>query len=136
MPSQVSGRMKVRPLQEPGLHTVPAGYLRQLPAPSHLPSVPQPEAGCSGQVLVGSTTPAPTAWQTPRNPGTLHARQLPHGPLSQQTPSVQWPVSHWASPAHAAPWDLRRQVLPAQVLGAAQSPSTVQVVLQLPPEQA
>jgi hypothetical protein len=49
---------------------------------------------------------APTmAVQTPREPATLHASQLPAQAPSQQTPSTQFPVAHCAALVQAPPAD-------------------------------
>jgi hypothetical protein len=69
------------------------------------------------------------------NPGTLQALQRPQGPDEQHTPSVQWPVVHWAPLVQAAPWGFNRQAPPTHELGAVQSASTVQLVLHTPPVQ-
>jgi hypothetical protein len=117
-------------LQLPAAHTVPAGCLRQLPAPSHFPSVPQLDFDVVLYVLVGSAAPAGTGAQLPRLPGTLQARQDPQGPLPQQTPSVHWPLAQSAPAMHAAPSALSLPHCPFTHVAPAQSASLAQLDLQ------
>jgi len=49
LPSQVRGFTRSLPLQAAAAHWVPAGWKRQLPAPSQVPSWPQLEAGVAMQ---------------------------------------------------------------------------------------
>jgi hypothetical protein len=67
---------------------------------------------------------------------TLQAWQVGQAELPQQTPFVQKPLMHWLAWAQAAPFGLSAQLpAPWQVVGATQSPSAAQVVLQTPPPQ-
>ena len=68
--------------------------------------MPQVAAVWSVQTWAGSAT-IPTGWQFPALPDTAQERQLPHGPLEQQTPSVQKVLRHSAPEAHVAPSALR-----------------------------
>jgi hypothetical protein len=112
--------------QRSGAQMVPTAYLRQPPAPSQRPSVPQVAAPLSTQVARGSAAPAGTAAHLPIDDGSaqlLHApaqasaqhtpstqNVLPHSdPLAQvwpfafgpQLPATQvWPVWHWESVVH------------------------------------
>lgn len=71
-------------------------------------------------------------------PATL---QLLHRPLaasslqavSQHTPSLQWPLTHWPLAVQAVPKDFKPQELPTQVLGGTQSASEAQLALHAPP---
>ena len=87
--SQAAAALRVVPLHAAGAHGVLTGYLAQWPAPSQRPVVPQLAANWSVQTWAGSAAVAATGWQVPALPDTAQERQLPHGPLEQQTPSVQ-----------------------------------------------
>jgi hypothetical protein len=104
--SQVAAALRVVPLHAAGAQEVPTGYLAQWPAPSQRPVVPQLAANWSVQTWAGSAT-TPTGWQLPALPATAQERQLPHGPLEQQTPSVQKALRHSVFAAHAVPSGLR-----------------------------
>jgi hypothetical protein len=52
--------------------------------------------------------------------------------VPQQTPSVQKPLMHWLPAEHDWPFGFSAQLPDWHVVGAMQSPSTVQVVLQAP----
>ena len=108
---------------EPAVHTVPAGYVRQAPPPSHLPSVPQPDIAVTAHTARGSTVPAATGAQLPRLPATLHARQVPHDAVPQHTPSTQLPVAHsgpsrqvWPAALSVPHWLIRHAVGATQSL--------------------
>src|SRR3954471_9177690 len=81
------------PLHAAVAQGVPTGYLAQRPEPSQRPVVPQLAAIWSVQTWAGSAT-TPTGWQLPALPVTAQDRQLPQGPLEQQTPSVQKALRH------------------------------------------
>jgi hypothetical protein len=103
-PSQIPTLMMAAPWQLPGLHIVPEGYMRQLPAPSHLPSSPQLGAALAGQSLaLRGSSPFALGTQTPSDPDWLQVRQLDllHASL-QQTPSTQKPLAQ--SPAQLQDW--------------------------------
>jgi hypothetical protein len=98
------------PAQVSGLQLVPALYLRQPPAPSHVPSLPQLAAPRSTQTARGSAAPAATAVQVP---GADANAQLWHAEvhaLSQQTPSTQNPLAHSAAAPHECPLGLGPQL--------------------------
>jgi hypothetical protein len=70
------------------------GYFWQLPLPSHLPLVPQVDAGCTAHIARGSGVPATTGVQWP---GDDASAQLQHSPVqapSQHRPSTQKPDRH------------------------------------------
>jgi hypothetical protein len=129
--SQVDGsrRMLVAALQAPPPHTVPAGYLRQPPVPSQVPSVAQLEGGCAMHMPRVSAPPAAIRLQRPGCGPAAHVRQAPAQASSQQTPSLQIPLAHWAAPLHGCPSPLAPQ-LPFMHAGA--SPLQSSAVWQLP----
>jgi hypothetical protein len=106
----------------------------QAPPPSQVPV--EPHGGAGVQPLCGSMAPAGTNAQVPALPVTLHDEQVPQLPVPQQTPSTQKLLAH--SPAIPQSWP--RRFLPHELLmqkfPGAQSPSAVQVALQLVPLQA
>jgi len=68
----------------------------------------------------------------------LQLRQVPQLIDSQQTPSVQWPLAHMASPLHMVPsgWGLGPPQTPAwQVFGGMQSASLPHPAKQVAPLQ-
>jgi hypothetical protein len=86
-----------RQLVAPSHLYLPQGVVVTLHAPpEHVPAfdwVVEPP----GHVCVAHVVPSAIALHVP--PPRLQALQAPHGPLSQQTPSVQWPVPHsWSLP--------------------------------------
>ncbi len=81
----------------------------QAPAPLQVPVLPQ--VPLATQRVCGSITPVPTGEQVP-TPFRLHARQVPHEPVVQQTPSTQLLLEHsWVAP-QVAPLPLRGTQLP------------------------
>ena len=112
-PSHTSMSLTAAPSQVPGLHTVPAGCLRQCPCPSHVPSRPQVDAGVAAQADRSSGTPFATKEQMP---GALAALQVLHvsvQALLQQTPSTQKPL--WQSPAQPHAWPFAFRALASAV---------------------
>jgi hypothetical protein len=111
LPSHCRSLTRTRPMQLAATHTVPAGWLRQPPAPSQWPSVPQ-EAGPSvGQRE--SAVPSAVAVHSPAEPVILQLRHRPQLAASQHTPSVQNPLAHSAlamAPEQVAPSGLRWQI--------------------------
>lgn len=129
LPSQVDGGVATLPAQAPAAHTVPAGYLRQAPLPSHLPSVLQVVAAATAHIMRGSALPAGIAVQVPGEAATLHARHDPQALAAQQTPSTQLPLAHCPPDVHGRPSPRKLpQVPPLHRLGGAQSALLVQVV--------
>jgi hypothetical protein len=113
-PSQVDASRRVEPVQLPAAQTVPWAYLRQAPAPSHIPSLPQLVAPSSAHSLAGSV-PAGTGEQVPTLPAMLQASQAPMQALSQQTPSAQIPLEHSPGAVQSAPIDFfGMHVVPTQ----------------------
>lgn len=86
----------------------------------------------------GSEPPSATGRQVPTLPVSLHVMQRPEvesslHAVSQHTPSVQCPLTHWLPVVHATPIGLRPQVLLLHVVGGTQSLSWVQLVRQAVP---
>jgi hypothetical protein len=88
------------PLQDWGSpHETEAGCCVQAPLPLQVPVFPH--APLAAQ-LPGSATPLATLAQVPVVL-TLQAWHVGQVEVVQQTPSVQWALVHWLSPAHAPP---------------------------------
>jgi hypothetical protein len=119
-------------LQEAAAHETLVAPWVQAPPPLQVPVLPQ--GADAAHWPEGAVVPAVIAAQVPRLPVKLQALQVPHGPVPQQTPSVQKPLMHWLAVVQACPLGLSAQLLlvpvPWQVVGATQSVSAVQVVLQ------
>jgi len=119
-------------LQEAAAHETLLAPWVHAPAPLQVPVLPQGAAAAHWPE--GAVVPAAIAAQVPRLPVRLQALQVPQGPVPQQTPSVQKPLMHWLAVVQACPLGLSAQLLlvpePWQVVGATQSVSAVQVVLQ------
>jgi hypothetical protein len=99
--------------------------------PLQKPSLPQEAAPPSVHWFSGSM-PLGTFVHVPSVPATPHERQVPvHAPM-QQKPCSQKPELHWAGAVQAALIGNRPQLVPVQVLGAAQSAVVPQVVRQRP----
>lgn len=131
-PSQAEGKVRVNPSARHalGAQTVPAGNLRQAPAPSHLPSRAQVVGRSAAQLVRGSALPAATGAQAPTKPATLQARQGPQVMAPQHTPSTQFPEEHCVPAVQAIPADFSPQVPPVQTLGGAQSASVPHALKQ------
>jgi hypothetical protein len=113
-PSHFDASRRVEPVQLPVAQTVPCAYLRQAPAPSHRPSLPQLVALSSAHSLPGSV-PAGTGEHMPNLPAMLQAWQGPAQAPSQQTPSTQRPFAHSPPAVQSAPMDFfGMQVVPTQ----------------------
>jgi hypothetical protein len=134
-PSQVEAARCVPAVHEAATQMVPSAYLRQAPAPSQTPSVPQAEGPWSVQMLLGSLAPGATATHCPAVPASLHEKQLALQALSQHTPSAQKPERHSAGlvTEQACPFGFLPHELFTQVLGATQSALLAQVLAQAPP---
>jgi hypothetical protein len=134
-PSHFDDSRRVDPVQLPVAHSVPCAYLWQAPAPSQVPSLPQVGAPSSAHSLAGSV-PAATGEQVPILPATLQAWQVPLHAVSQQAPSMQWPVAHSPPAVQSAPMDfLGWQIVPTQYAPNAQSALVMQLVRQAPAVQ-
>jgi len=70
-------------------HCVPAGYFRQAPLPSHLPSLPQVAAPSTWHLRLGSPAPAATDVQVPRVAVSVQDTHAPSQAVSQHTFSVE-----------------------------------------------
>lgn len=81
----------------PPAHASPSLDL-QLPAPSQETVVPEHVV-----VALVSSCPEGTLKHVPTLPVTLHAMQVFVHAVSQQTPSTQLPLEHWAATVHTAP---------------------------------
>jgi hypothetical protein len=145
LPLAVLTASRVSAQPAPGVQAVPF-HDSHLPAPSHLPSVPQLVLGVTTHEAWGSTVPEGTLRQLPsglpETPGILHAVQVPQAVLPQQTPSTQLPLTQAKPLPHAVPFGFSWQVPPTQLfppfvsvaLGARALQSAlvvVQLVLQL-----
>jgi hypothetical protein len=95
IPSQMPTSITESPEHVPWLHIVPAGNIRQLPLPSHLPSSPQTPTAVGGQsdALRGSS-PVALETQVPSEPDWLQVRQPDWQASLQQTPSTQKSLAH------------------------------------------
>ena len=100
-PSQDDPAVMLGPEQTPWPQRTPAGYLRQAPRPSQVPSEPQLSGGCTPQP--SSSLPSGVFEQVPSLPAMLHARHRPLHELTQQTPSTQKLLRHWLSAVQMAP---------------------------------
>ena len=87
-PSQVDAAWIVALEQLAAWQTVAAAHLRQAPAPSQKPSVPQVEAGDAEQSLRG-LVPGSANLHVPRLFVAEQVWQVPVQAVSQQTPSTQ-----------------------------------------------
>jgi hypothetical protein len=116
--------VNVDPLHEAVPQLVVAGAFRQAPFPSHWPV--NPHGGLGTQPPWGSISSAMTGLHMPARPVTLHDWQLPQLAAAQQTPSVQWLLSHSAAPPHSWPRRLRPHEPALQTLPVAQSLSPPQ----------
>jgi hypothetical protein len=68
--------------------------------PSQAPPQAEPSEAHCGRPLTGAPT---TGEQVPVSTPRLHASHWPVQPVSQQTPSTQWPFAHWFEPEQVAP---------------------------------
>jgi hypothetical protein len=126
--------MNVDPLHMAAPQLVVEGAFLQAPLPSHLPVNPQ--GGFGVQPPRGSISSAGTGWHIPARPATLHDWQLPQGPVAQQTPSVQLPLSHSLPPEQSWPSRFKPHAPALQTLPGAQSLLAPQAALQVVPLHA
>jgi hypothetical protein len=126
LPSHVAAETK---LEDPVVHddgpqVVSVPHFRQLPAPSHVPSVPHDV----GAVIEQSSpwgTPARTRAHVPSDlpvSTVLHAWHCSLHAVEQQTPSAQWPLAHPPSLEQAAPSG--RPFVPSLGLASGEAPSS------------
>jgi hypothetical protein len=90
--------------QLPSRHTVPGTCLRHAPAPSHLPSSPQLDAGDAGHAdAARGLAPVGRFTHDPAEPATAHDLHPSVQAVVQQTPSAQNPLAHSLAHAQASP---------------------------------
>jgi hypothetical protein len=131
VPSQRETARSVAAMHIAGAQLVPATNLRQAPAPSHVPSVPQVVAPLSAHWPSGSW-PVGTIEQMPCVPARPHDRQMPLHSVLQQVPCSQMPELHSAAVVQAPPSGFLPQLVAMQVLGAVHSSSFEHTVWQAP----
>jgi hypothetical protein len=120
-PSQVEAACSCAVEQLAAPQTVPAIHLRQAPAPSQLPSVPQLEAAEAVHSLRG-LVPGSANLHVPTLFVALQVEQVPLQAVSQQTPSTQWPLPQSLASSHTVPFvSTGTQAVATQWLPAAQS---------------
>jgi hypothetical protein len=135
-PSQTLTLPTDAPSQVPALQTVPDAYLRQAPAPLHVPSSPHVEASDLGQTLgERGGSPLGTNEQVPGDCGVLHDLHASPHELLQQTPSMQNPL--WQSPAQPHAWPLGRRMpfVPVHAVTGPASPPSGPPPLLVPPQE-
>lgn len=139
LPSQYVCEVKSPAWQDAPIQPALAGRGLHAPEPLQVPSLEQKlaPAGLATHRPFGSAVPEATGKQLPAMaPGTLQLRHRPvagsslHA-LSQQIPSVQWPLTHSALPVQAVPLGLSPHVLLMQVYGTTQSALETQLDLQV-----
>src|SRR4051812_8973929 len=101
VPVQAPADSIVLPEQTPGRQRTPAGYMRQPPLPSQVPSKLQVSASPLAQVM--SSWPAGVGLHMPSLPGTAQLWQTPPHAVLQQTPSTQLRLLHSSAATQAAP---------------------------------
>jgi hypothetical protein len=121
--------------QRSGAQTVPGRCLRQPPAPSHFPSVPQVDTGCVAHMLCGSSAPFAAGVHVPSDDPSAQLRQGPTHAWSQQRPSTQWLLAQSPAPAHGWPFVFFPQLPFWQAMPAMQSLLLAQRLMQAPSAQ-
>jgi hypothetical protein len=104
-PSQAYAPTTASPLQLPGWHWVPAGYFRQFPEPSQVPSSWHVETSAVVQVLAmrgGEPFAIPTHF--PIEAVAVQVWQPDVQAVSQHTPSTQKLLVHWAFAQQTCPF--------------------------------
>ena len=127
---QVDSGVKTLFSQWAGAHTVPIRYLRQLPAPSHRPSVPHDDAPWSAHVTRGSAEPAGISVQRPSEDGSEQLRHDPVQASAQHTPSTQKLLAQSADTVHGWPIAFGPQLPFTHEWPATQSSSLVHLLMQ------
>jgi hypothetical protein len=129
-PSQFAARTAVPPVQLADRHDV-IGYAQLVRfVPSHEPAQAPPAPAQA------PWAPAPfTAEQLPTLPACAHASHWPVQPVSQQTWSAQYPVTHWLALVQVCPAFSLHTPFPSQVLAPLQTPGSSALVTatQVPP---
>jgi hypothetical protein len=115
-----------------GAHDVPAGHLRQAPAPLHLPSLRQVEASLTPHLPLGSLAPAATGEHVPGVPVSVHETHGPSHTALQHTFCAEHtsPEAHWLVAEHAPPFGCSPHEPSMQVAFGAQSALALHVPLQ------
>ena len=120
-------------MHDPAPQLTDAGCWLHAPLPLQTPVLPHVPLGA--QPPCGSAVPVATFAHVPA-PLMLHARQVPHDPTLQHTPSTQNPLPHWLADVHAMPRPVwLTQVPPLQKYPAAHCSLPVQLARQLAPPQ-
>ena len=130
VPLQAGTGSKRRAVQAATPQVVPAAHLRQAPAPSQKPSLPQ-EVAVSAVQSLRTSVPETAGVHCPRVPTPPQVMQAPLQAFSQQTPSTQKPL--WQSPVEpqAVPFvSCATQCPPEQKLPVVQSLFEVHEVAQ------
>jgi hypothetical protein len=127
---QVDSGVKTLLSQWAAAQTVPILYLRQAPAPSQRPSVPQDDAPVSPHVDRGSVAPAGTNVQRPIDDGSAQLRHAPPQASAQQTPSEQKLLAQSAATVHGWPGALGPQLPFTHEWPATQSSSLAHLLMQ------
>src|SRR3954468_10108511 len=104
-PLQNAVGVNVVPLQDEAAQVTLVAACWQEPPPLQAPVLPQ--VPLAGQALCGSAAVLGTLVQAPALPLMLHALQVGHRALPQQTPSTQKPLVHSSAVRQATPFDLR-----------------------------
>ena len=135
LPSQAPIGVSVDPLQVAVPQLVPTAAFAHWPLPSQVPLLPQGWLALDPQPPCGSMLPAETGEQVPALPDELQTWQLPQGPVMQQTPSTQLPLSHSVPAAHTWPSRLSPQTPELHTLPVAQSLLLAQTEMQALPAE-
>src|SRR5262249_33117662 len=102
--SQILLPVTAAPSQRPPAQGVPAGYSRQAPCPSHMPSVPHDVASDLGHWAESrGSVPSGTNEQLPGPCGRSPALQALSQRTPQQRPSTQNALTHWRSSPQREP---------------------------------
>lgn len=115
-PLQVPAVVSLPALHVAATHTVLESYRRHAPAPSQVPSSPQPAAPWSAHWLSGSS-PAGTGVQVPVDDGSAQDMQVPAQALEQHTPCWQCCESQSLSEPQTVPSGFLPHVPLTQSLG-------------------
>ena len=135
-PSHRRCDVNVDPVQLPATHCVPLMYLRQAPAPSQVPSLPQVDAAAIVHCdATSGAEPAAIGVHVPMLVEIEHDMHVPAHAVLQQTLLTQNPDAQSAPmpDGQGPPTGILPQLMATQVLPDTQSAAeVVQVVLQAP----
>jgi hypothetical protein len=110
------------PSHAPALHTDPVAYLRQAPAPLHVPSSPHVETSALGHTVADrGGAPFGTNEQVPGAAAVLHALQVSAQAVLQQRPSTQNPLVQSPPQPQACPFAFFIPPVPLQATSACAS---------------